>query len=194
MGIRWRRLFASLVALFLEGSAVLGQGSQRIYIVEEAGQLCGYTRRDDMNRAEKERDPEYVVIAELRGAQLTAIRLRRSTEDTATFDEYTVLSDRSLTRLKRTLDVVPERITRMQVWDLRRRDPVKVSESWMEFQSHKPIQPNGRLDDIIDHAVITHLRDFPFYTLVTDSHPETWVKGRRCIAGDMGKLEAAMHK
>jgi hypothetical protein len=183
---------ASIVAL-LAPSGLSSQARQRLFIAESGGRWCSYQSEKELEAAPTDQDPEYVAIVESRGNRLSAIRVRRSTEDTTTFDEYLVSNDGdTLTRLKRSLDAISERITREQIWDLRSGTPAKLSESWMEFRTHKPIHPDDRLDDFVDHAVMTRVADLPFYLLI--ANPERWIKGNTCVAGDVQKLEAPMKR
>jgi hypothetical protein len=92
--------------------------------------------------------------------------------------------------LKRTLDVIPDRVTREQVWDIRDDRPVKVSESWMQFKTHKPIPPDKDLNDLGENVIITRTNDFPFNLLLREKHPERWPGGSHCVTGSMDVLEA----
>jgi hypothetical protein len=90
--------------------------------------------------------------------------------------------------LKRSLDDVSVKLTREQVWDIRGGRATKTSESWMEFKTHKLLNPEGRVDDLYELPIFVRITDFPFYPLITDKHPERWAGGRRCVPGNMSKI------
>jgi hypothetical protein len=169
---------------------------QRTFILQEAqcGRLCGYTNKDEWGRAPKPQDPQVSAIAEWVVGALTTILVEVDTEDTSTYDEYTVDKDGSIRQLKRALDNVSVKSTREQIWDIRGGRATKTSESWMEFKTHKPLSPDRRLDELYELPIFVRMNDFPFYSLITDKHPEHWPGGKRCVPGTMRKLYARLPK
>jgi hypothetical protein len=63
---------------------------------------------------------------------------------------------------------------------------------WKEFKTGRPVVPDHRLDDYIDHAIMTRLDEFPFAALMLDTR--RWLESKRCVLGDAGKLEAPMSR
>ena len=169
---------------------------QKVFVLETAtrGLLCGFTNEREWARVPKDKDIEFTAVADSTAGVVTAVLVERFTEDTTTYDEYSVDQRGHVQRLKRTLDVVPERVTREQIWNIRGGRPVKVAESWMEFKTHKPRGPDKDLDDFVENPIIVRLTDFPFYALIADKHPEKWTDGTRCIPGNMNSLEATSPK
>jgi hypothetical protein len=102
--------------------------------------------------------------------------------------------DGSIRQLKRALDNVSVKSTREQIWDIRGGRATKTSESWMEFKTHKPLSPGRRLDELYELPIFVRMNDFPFYSLITDKHPEHWPGGTRCVPGTMRKLYARLPK
>jgi hypothetical protein len=179
-------VFGGTASLFVV--AVSGLAFQRVFLTQAQGRWCSYASEKLVEDAPKDQDPEYIAIAEAHGGHLTAIRIRRSTEDTTTYDDYSLGRDGLLRRLKRSLDDVSEKITRVQNWDISSGRPVKVSESWFEFGTHRSIPRPNQLDDFIDQSIIMRTVDFPFYVLLTS--PGVWANRTVCVAGDAKKLEA----
>lgn len=181
--------------LFLLAAACVSgayPAEQRTFILEKAdrGLLCAYTSEREWAQVPKDKDIEFTARVDSGDGVVTAVLVERFTEDTTMYDEYTVARDGNVLRLKRTLDVIPERVTREQVWNIRGGWPVKVSESWMESRTHKPRGPDEDLGDRVANPIMVRISDFPFYSLMTDKHPARWPGGTRCVSGDMNKLEA----
>ena len=166
-------------------------GNGRVFVLEDSdrGLLCAFTRESDWAGVPKQQDVEFTAIAESVDGVLKTVLVERDTEDTSTHDEYAVGREGRIRQLRRTLGVVPQRVSREQIWTIRDTQPVKVSESWLEFKTHKPVRPDARLDYIIEHTIIVRVNDFPFYPLIVDEHPERWPDGKRCLPGNMTKLE-----
>lgn len=191
-----RMCSVSLAVLFAANVSDANVAQQKVFILEKAGQgvLCGYTSEQDWAEVPRERDVEFTAIVESADGVVTSVFVQRFTEDTATYDEYAVAKDGNILRLKRILDVVPERVTREQIWDIRGGRATKLSESWMEFKTHKPRGPDKDLDDLVENPIIVRVGDFPFSLLIADKHPERWPGGTRCVRGNMSRLEAASPK
>ena len=186
-----------LVLLVGKGSELsFAYAAQPIFIMEVAqgGMLCAYTGEDQWAQAPKARDPQFIAITKSVRGLLVELLVERDTEDTTTYDRYAVGKDGDIRQLKRILDVVPERVRREQVWNIRGGRASKILELWMEFKTHKPRGPDQDLSDFVENPIIVRMSDFPFYSLITDKHPERWPGGKRCAAGDMNKLEAASAK
>jgi hypothetical protein len=198
MGIRtrWRILnsvsFAILAATLLSSA----HAAERVFVLEIAnrGLVCGYTSEHEWAQVPKEKDVEFTAMVDSADGVVAAVLVQRYTEDTTTYDEYAVSKDGNIRRLKRILDVIPERVSREQIWDIRGGQAFKVSELWMEFKTHKPRGPDKDLDDLVETPIIVRISDFPFNLLITDKHPERWTGGVRCVPGSMNKLEAASPK
>ncbi len=148
--------------------------AKRIFILEKSqrGVLCGYANEAEWSRVPKEKDIEFVAVASFVEDVLTSVLVERFSEDTATYDEYAVSGGGSIRQMKRTLDVIPERVTREQIWDVRGGRAIKVSESWMRFKTNQPIPPDKDLNDLGENPIIVRVRDFSFHLLIADKHPE----------------------
>jgi len=175
------------------GIAARGGAGARLFIANNSGQWCAYVTQDALNSAPKSRDPEYIVVAEAREGQLATILIRRSTEDTTTYDEYSIGHGASLLRLVRTFDAIPERVTRKQIWSLQGGVARKVSEIWTEVGTEMPV-PNERVavikKDYLEHGIMTRISDFPFARLLAE--PSHWPSKHGCVPGDSSTLEAAV--
>ena len=194
MGIKaWPAICNVCLLLVAASGLSSADTAQRIFILEMSrrGVLCGYTNEAEWAKVPKEKDIEFIAVASLVDGVLTSVLVERFSEDTATYDEYAISGGGSIRQLKRTLDVIPERVTREQVWDVRGGRAIKVSESWMEFRTHKPRGPDKDLGDLVENPIIVRVGDFPFHRLIADKHPERWPEGSRCIPGNMDRLEAA---
>ena len=186
------------IGLVIVSAGVSGAtaAERKIFILEKANQvlLCGYTSEHEWAQVPKEKDVEFTAIVDSTDGLVTHVLVQRFTEDTTAYDEYAVGKDGIILRLKRTLDVVPDRITREQIWDIRGGRAVKVSEAWMEFKTHKARSPDKDIEDLVENPIIVGISDFPFSALMMDKRPEGWQGGSRCVPGDMNKLEADSRK
>ena len=181
-GLVWCLIFVVSIDAFLLGQmGPQRQVNRQRFLAEKEGEWCGYDTTKELDAAAGEQDPQYVAIVDSREGKVTAVRVRRSTEDTSIFDEYTIGSGLTVERLRRTLDAIPEHTTRIEIWNLKSGSPIKISESWMEFRSHKPLQPDNRLDDYIEHAIIMRFSDFPFAPLV--ARPQSGRRGQPALRG-----------
>jgi hypothetical protein len=189
-----RRAFVFLlVAILALATGSTAKAENRIFVLErpESGQLCGFINERQWAQFPRERnDIDVVAVVSLADGVVASILVERYSEDTATYDEYSVDRKGNIDRLKRTFDVVPDRITREQIWSIRDGKAVKTSESWMEFKTHRPIAPHKEIEDFGTSPIIFRVMDFPFYPLIIDGHPDRWPSGSYCIPGSMRKLEA----
>jgi len=154
------------------------------------GLLCGYTSEAKWAAVPKEKDIEFTAVARTVDGILTSVLVERFSEDTATYDEYTVDRVGGVRQLKRTIDFIPDRLTREQTWSVREGKATRISELWMQFKTHKPLPPNKDLADLVERPIVVRSSDFPFHVLIVDKHPELWPGGISCIPGSMNPLEA----
>jgi hypothetical protein len=164
---------------------------RHVYVLEDADKplLCGFVDKTRWLDAPKREDPQFVAVATAENTRVTSIVVQRSTEDTATYDEYSLNDSGIVLEVKRTFDVVTARITSEQIWQVRNGKLVKISENWTEFKTHRPLVPDHRLDGRAERPLVMRLNEFPFAELITDQSPELWPTGRRCIPGSMNNLE-----
>ena len=169
--------------------------ASKVFILEksEEGLLCGYTRESEWAQVPKDKDISFVAIVESENGTVSSILVQRFSEDTTTYDEYTIQKGVNVIKLKRTFDVVPDRVTREQIWAIQAGKAAKISERWMEFKTHRPIGPQNQIDDFGTIPIMLKMTDFPFYPLIVDQHPERWPSGRRCVPGSMDKLEGTQN-
>lgn len=171
---------------------VRAQGEQRVFVLEIHGRgaLCAYTKESDWAKVPKEQDIEFIAIATSAGGVLKSILVQRFSEDTTRYDEYAIGGNGNVVQLKRTLDAIPDRVTAEQVWQVRAGKASKVSESWTQFKTNKPVPPDNDLAELLAAPIVMRVSEFPFSALVTDAHPEKWPDGMRCEKGGMDVLES----
>jgi hypothetical protein len=165
-------------------------GTRHVFVFEDAEKhlICAYTNEAEWAKVPGQQDVEFVVVGDLVGSELRTVLVQRLTEDTTNNDEYTLGSNGTVLRLKRTLDVIPERVTREQKWDVRAGRAIKVAESWLEYQTHKPLPPERRLDQLVELPRITQFSHLPFFSLIMDPHSERWTMGKRCVSGSLSEV------
>jgi hypothetical protein len=188
-----RAYVVGLAAMLALANGSTAKAENRIFVLErpESGLLCGFVSEHQWAQFPREKnDVDIVAVASRVDGVVSSILVERFTEDTATYDEYSIDRKGNINRLKRTFDVVPDRVTREQIWSIRDGKAVKTSESWMEFKTHRPIAPHKEIEDFGTSPIILRMADFPFYSLIIDRHPERWPSGNLCIPGSMNKLEA----
>ncbi len=183
-------LWLTAIFAYLPASA---NAENRIFILEKSqpGLLCGYTRESEWAKVPKDKEVEFLAIVRSMDGTVSSILVERFTEDTITYDEYTIDEGGDVSKLKRTLDVLPDRVTRVQTWEIREGRATKVSDSWMQFKTGRRVTPDPYLQTLGQNPIMLRLTDFPFFALIADKHPERWPGGSYCIPGSMNKLEAA---
>ncbi|HVO97672.1 MAG TPA: hypothetical protein VMT15_06375 [Bryobacteraceae bacterium] len=179
------------IGVSMANPSASAQEGSRIFILEvpQSGLLCGYTTEREWAKIPQEKNPTFVAVVDSTSGIVSSILVERLTEDTAIYDEYSIDRNGNVRQLKRKLDVIPDRITREETWTIRGGSAVKTSESWMEYKTHRPIDPDKDLADLGKTPIMLRARDFPFSLLVADRHPERWLGGTRCVPGNMDKLE-----
>lgn len=176
--------------VILTVSVIPGWADQKVFVLEDGGRgVCGYTSETKWAQVPKEKDIEFTAVIDKADGVVKSVLVQRYSEDTATYDEYDVDKDGIIRRLKRTVDVIPDRLTREQIWDIRGGKPVKVADTWWELRSRKPHAADKELEDIGQTPVIVRLTDFPFYSVMTDQNAGRWPGGVRCVGGSMDRLE-----
>lgn len=172
-------------AVFLVGAVVWAAEPGRLFILEDAekGVLCAFRSEETFSKYEGWPGmPAFDSVVEF-GAERSVkkVLVRRSTEDTTTYDEYLLGRDGEITELRRTFDYITRRISREQVWRIRGGRAEKVSEAWTEFRTEKPVEAERIPTDLFQSRIFVRVADFPFWRLVG----ERWVGDRRCVAGSM---------
>jgi len=106
----WLAACNLLFALALVHRLQPAVGIQRVFILEahQRGLLCGYTSEAEWSKVPKERDTEFTAVVTLTNGVATSVLVERYSEDTNTYDEYTIDKTGDVRRLKRTRDVIPD--------------------------------------------------------------------------------------
>ena len=169
----------------LAGAVVGGAEQRRLFILEGVGKavLCAFRSEEAFGKYEgRSWMPAFDSVVEF-GAEGSAkeVLVRRSTEDTTTYDEYLLGRDGEITALRRTFDYITRRISRDQVWRMGGGRAEKVSEAWTEFRTEKPVEVERIPKDLFQSRIFVRVADFPFWRLVR----ERWTGERRCVAGSM---------
>jgi hypothetical protein len=168
----------------LVGMVVGAAEPGRRFILEDAGEglLCAVrTEAAFLNYEGRSRMPAFDSVVEFGAEGLAKVLVRRSTEDTTTYDEYVLGRDGEIKALRRTFDYITRRISRDQVWRIRGGRAEKVSEAWTEFRTEKPVGVERIPKDLFQSRIFVRVADFPFWRLVR----ERWTGERRCVAGSM---------
>jgi hypothetical protein len=193
MGTRFRGSISIVwLVVILAHWSTSANAENRIFILEKSqpGLLCGYTRESEWAGVPKDKEVEFLAVVRSTDGTVSSILVERFTEDTNTYDEYTIDKGTNVSKLKRTLDVLPDRVTREQIWQIRDGRVAKVSDSWTQFKTGHPVAPDQYLETLGQNPIMLRVADFPFYTLIADKHLERWPGGNHCMPGSMNKLEA----
>lgn len=169
----------------LAGAVVGGAEHRRLFILEDVGKavLCAFRSEEAFGKYEgRSRMPAFDSVVEF-GAEGSAkkVLVRRSTEDTTTYDEYLLGRDGEITALRRTFDYITRRISRDQVWRMGGGRAEKVSEAWTEFRTEKPVEAERIPKDLFQSRIFVRVADFPFWGFVR----ERWEGTRWCRTASM---------
>lgn len=179
----------SLCSVFLSCPARTAEVS--IFILEDSqtGNLCGYLNERDFARAiDYGKRPTFKVFVYKKDKEPNRIQIVIETEDTASYDEYIVSKGRMI-HLSRSVDYLTLRARVDQIWAIRTNSVTKVSESWTELTSGKPLTPTDTRSDLFDRRIVLKVQDLPFHALMINSNSEQWTSGKHCVPGNMKGLE-----
>lgn len=173
-----------LALLFLWTWTAWAGETKRVFVLEKRGEglLCAYTDEPAWREAAVDTEkPQYVAIVKTRGRRVEQVLVVRYTEDSQTFDEYTVEGGRRVGELRRSIAHVTNRVRREQVWRIEHGRARLVSDTWREWEGDGVVPGEESLRDFAGARVVTRTGEFPFWRLTSG--------GARCVAGTMAGLE-----
>ena len=179
-GTRWA------AALLLAGTAWAGE-ARRVFVLEKRAEklLCSYTNEQAWREAAVDTEkPQYVAIVERQGGRVVRVFVERYTEDSQTYDEYTIGAGNRVRELRREIAHVTSRVRREQVWRMEPGRARLVNETWREWRGERTVPADDSLRDFAGARVVTRTAEFPFWRLAGAG-------GARCAGGTMTTLEAS---
>jgi hypothetical protein len=160
-----------------------GRGEVKVYFVENkaAKQWCGYRDLEEWKAAAQTLNPDVVGDLTYESGRLASILVFEDDEsgDWGVTDTYSVDQNRNLTKIVRTINVLPDRTSETQLWTVRSGRAVKQSSSVVDLDTRKP-GPKP-VDWMKPDPVVTRIEGFPFAALIGKSK-EIWSVGKACVA------------
>jgi hypothetical protein len=180
------QLGAVLLATLVMSNVGFAQrkSGKEIFFLEDdqRRQWCGYSDQSEWKSAVQSLSAMIVGGVAYLKDRVSVIHVTETDEsgDWAVYDEYTLDQNGRLQKLKRTINVLPGRITEDQIFRIENGKAIQESRSSRELGTGKPTQfPGGNWRP--DLPVITNVQAFPFWPLILDARAEILAKGKACV-------------